>query len=51
MNAIIANYFREKYRNSVTLTGYWRTAKNMRKQGIELRIALLILLNAVERES
>ena len=47
MNAI-ARYFIVKYRNQVKLSGYWRTAKNMRKQGIDIEITLLILLYAKE---
>ena len=39
----IASYLRHKYVNQAQVSGYHQAAKNLRKQGVPLEIALLIL--------
>ena len=39
----IASYLRQKYVNQAQVSGYHQVAKNLRKQGVPLEIALLIL--------
>lgn len=41
----VGHYFIVKYANRVAESGYFVTAKQMRKQGIPLNVAMLILLN------
>jgi hypothetical protein len=41
----IASYLRQKYVNQARVSGYHQAAKNLRKQGVPLEIALLILFN------
>ena len=40
---IIGAYFMAKYRNQAKAGGVLKTAKNLRKQGVSLDVALLLL--------
>ena len=51
MDALIGRYFRHKYRRILAESGdYYAAARNLRKQGIPLAIALLILVGGYEIE-
>lgn len=41
--ATIAGYFRSKYRQQAANSGYFRAARNLKKQGVPIEIAKLIL--------
>lgn len=47
---IIGHYFLNKWRDRLSETPIYSLAKQMRKQGIPLNIALLLLLGCTERE-
>lgn len=42
----IAAYYMRKYQDQAVISGYHQAAKNLRKQGVPIEIALLILLGA-----
>lgn len=45
MLEFVGSFFVEKYRTMAGNVGYYQTARNMRKQGIPLWVATLILFN------
>lgn len=46
----LGHYFITKWRDRLVDSNYFSLAKQMRKQGIPLNIALLLLLGCTERE-
>lgn len=44
----IGRYYAQKYRAQAAISGYEQAARNLRKQGTPIEIALLILLFAGE---
>ena len=42
---VIAEYFVVKYRTQAEVSGHYQAAKNLRKQGVPLEIAMMILFN------
>lgn len=42
---IIAGYYKCKYRTQAAVSGHYQAAKNLRKQGVPLEVAMLILFD------
>lgn len=46
MSLTVGRYYVAKYREQAKVSGYAQAARNLRKQGVPLTIALFILLGA-----
>jgi len=43
MDSAIGGYCRNKYKGQATVSGHYQAAKNLRKQGVPLEVAMAIL--------